>query len=109
MKPKETQTREDRRPARTALRLEDLIPIAVAVAAGCESCAERTVRRAVDEGSSKGAIARTLAIVAHVRSLNCFAEAVGAQVVARMEAPLRAGERALAGAPAAAGEAKCCG
>ncbi len=95
--------------AATAGRLEDLIPIAVAIAAGCERCAERTVRRSLEQGSSARAVARTLGIVAHMRSLDCFAKAVPAQVIARMAGPLRAGERALAEGRAAAGEGRCCG
>jgi alkylhydroperoxidase/carboxymuconolactone decarboxylase family protein YurZ len=79
-------------------RLEDLIPIAVVVAAGCESCAERMVRRAQEQGSPKSLIERTLGIVAHLRSLECLAQAVGPEVIARMEKPLEAGRKTLRGA-----------
>jgi hypothetical protein len=95
-------------PAQGASRLEDLVPIAVAIAAGCERCAERTVRRALERGSSRSAVARTLGIVAHLRSLECFGEAVSPEVLARMEGPLAAGEKLLSGA-SVAGEGHCCG
>lgn len=76
-------------------RLEDLIPIAVVIAAGCETCAQRMIQRALQQGSTKPLIKRTLGIVAHLRTLDCFAQAVGPEVVARMKGPLQAGERAL--------------
>jgi hypothetical protein len=86
----------ERSPAsRTAQSLEDLIPIAVVVAAGCESCAEKMVARALGRGSSAAAIERTLRIVAHQRSLDCFLESVGPEVAARMDKPLAAGLNAL--------------
>jgi AhpD family alkylhydroperoxidase len=95
--------------APAASRIEELIPIAVAVAVGCERCAERTVRRALDGGTPRRAIAFTLGVVAHMRSLDCFAEAVPAETLGRMEAPLQAGRRTLAEARATTAEAKCCG
>jgi alkylhydroperoxidase/carboxymuconolactone decarboxylase family protein YurZ len=78
-------------------KLEDLIPIAVVIAAGCESCAEKMVHRAIDQGSPKPLIGRTLRIVARLRSLDCLAQAVGPEVIARMDKPLQAGEKALGG------------
>jgi hypothetical protein len=81
---------------RTTPRLEDLIPIAVVIAAGCEGCAERMVQRALRRGSA-WPIQQTLGIVAHLRSRDCFVQAVGAEVIARMEKPLEAGMKALRG------------
>jgi AhpD family alkylhydroperoxidase len=78
-----------------APRLEELIAIAVAIAAGCETCAQSLVRRALQQGTTGPLIKRTLGIVAHLRTLDCFAQAVGPEVVARMAEPLQAGERAL--------------
>ena len=75
--------------------LDELIPIAVVIAAGCEPCAERMVERALRQGTPRHLIKRTLAIVAHVRSRDCFAQAVGSDVIARMEKPLEAGREAL--------------
>ncbi len=79
----------------TATPLEDLIPIAVAIAAGCERCAETLVNRALERGGGKPLVGRTLAIVAAVRSRSCFAQAVGPEVIARMDGPLEAGKKAL--------------
>lgn len=89
------------RPAPEA-RLEDLIPIAVVIAAGCESCAEKMVTRALERGSSVRHIEKTLGSVAHLQKLDCLAQAVGAEVVARMEKPLAAGRRTLQQAKARA-------
>jgi hypothetical protein len=77
--------------------LQTLIPIAVVIAAGCESCATSMVERALSQGTPEPLIRRTLATVAYVRSRVCFAQAVGPDVVARMGKPLEAGTRALRG------------
>lgn len=90
-------------------RLEDLIPIAVVIAAGCETCADRMVRRAVQNGSAKALIERTLGIVAHLRSTDCLAQAVGQEVTARMEKPLEAGRKALRALERQAEQGSCCG
>jgi len=76
-------------------RLQDLIPIAMVIAAGCEPCAEKMVNRALKEGSSWQDIEKTLRIVASMQSLDCFAKAVGPEAVARMGKPLAAGRRTL--------------
>ncbi len=75
--------------------LENLIPIAVVIAAGCEPCAEKMVRRALDQGNAVKDIRKTLSLVAHMQNLECLAENVGPTVVARMEKPLAAGKRSL--------------
>jgi hypothetical protein len=97
MRPDEQAGQEPPRRAPATPHLEDLIPIAVMIAAGCETCAERMVRRALERGSGRREIERTLAIVANLRSLDCFGGAVGADVVERMARPLRTGERVLRG------------
>ena len=98
------------RPGSTA-RLEDLIPIAVVIGAGCESCAESTVKRALANGVARSQIGRALRIVARVRSTDCFQQAVGVELAARMDGPLAAGAHALrrrdAGTETEAGA--CCG
>ncbi len=109
MTPAQTTTRQTHSNAQAAGRLEDLIPVAVAVAAGCEPCTERAIRRALERGNPNHAVARTLAIVGHIRGRDCFAEAVGREVVARMGGPLQTGERTLAATQAAAAEPRCCG
>jgi hypothetical protein len=75
--------------------LEDLILIAIVIAAGCESCAENAVARALEHGSPGGQIQKALQIIAKIQKLDCFAKAVGPEVVARMERPLAAGRRTL--------------
>jgi hypothetical protein len=76
-------------------KLEDLIPVAVVIAAGCEPCAERMVGRALEQGSSARQVRKTLALIEGMCRLACLAEAVGAEGVERMEGPLEAGRRAL--------------
>ena len=75
--------------------LQNLIPIAMVIVGGCEPCAEKMVTRALKEGSSWQDIDKTVRIVASTKTLDCFAKAVGAEVVGRMEKPLAAGRRAL--------------
>ncbi len=99
----------DRTDGRAAPRLEDLIPIAVVIAAGCESCAESMVRRALQNGSSRRQIERTLRIVAHLRSADCYLQAVGVEVAGRMDAPLAAGAGALHERDPQSAQGPCCG
>jgi len=82
-------------------KLQDLIHIAVAIAAGCESCAEAAVTRALNQGSSPRHIEETLRIVTHMQNLECFIQAVGPDVVARMEKPSSVAARTLQQAAAA--------
>jgi hypothetical protein len=79
----------------TAIRLQDLLPIAMVIAGGCESCAEKMVERALHEGSSFQDVDKTLRIIAGMQKLGCFANAVGPEVVSRMDKPLEAGRRTL--------------
>jgi hypothetical protein len=89
-------------------KLEDLIPIAVVIAAGCEGCADRLVRRAIAAGSAARHVLRTIAIVADLRERECFRTNIAPDVIERMEGPLArarktldevAGTGATAGAP----------
>lgn len=80
---------------RTEVRLQDLLPIAMVIVGGFESCAEKMVERALHEGSSIQDIDKTLRIVAGMQKLGCFAKAVGPGVVSRMDKPLTAGWRRL--------------
>jgi AhpD family alkylhydroperoxidase len=75
--------------------LQNLIPIAVAVAAGCERCAESTVARALGSGSARRHVQQTLRIVESVREMDCFAKAAGADSVRRMDKPLEAAWKAI--------------
>ncbi|MBZ5589741.1 MAG: hypothetical protein LAO05_14380 [Acidobacteriia bacterium] len=91
------------------VRLEDVIPIAVVIAAGCERCAERMVERALSQGTPGHLVRLTLAIVARVRSTGCFVRAVGPEVIARMEKPLQAGSKTLRESGLSTEERPCCG
>ncbi len=82
-------------PKLSEARLQDLIPIAMVIVGGCEPCAESMVNRALKQGSSWQDIDKTLRIVARTQALECFAKAVGPDVIARMERPLAAGRRTL--------------
>lgn len=75
--------------------LRDLIPIAVAIASGCEPCAESAVKQALKQGSPKQHIEETLRIVAYLRTLDCLIRSAGSEAVARMEKPLSAAARTL--------------
>ena len=70
---------------KTDVRLQDLLPIAMVIVGGRESCA----------GSSFQDIDKTLRIIAGMQKLGCFANAVGPEVVSRMDKPLEAGRRTL--------------
>lgn len=90
-KMEEKQAPEDK----PEVKLQDLLPIAMAIVGGCETCAEKMVERAIHEGSSFQDIDKTLRIVAGMQKLGCFANAVGPEVVSRMDKPLVAGRRSL--------------
>ena len=89
---------------KTEVKLQDLIPIAVVIAGGCENCAEKMVARALNEGSSWQDIDKTLRIVAGVQKLDCLAKALGPEVIARMDKPLAAGIKTLRDAMVHAGQ-----
>ena len=91
------------------VRLEDVIPIAVVIAAGCESCTQSMVERALNQGTPAQIVRRTLGIVARLRSTGCFVQAVGPEVIARMEKPLQAGRRTLLESGFSPKEPTCCG
>lgn len=89
-------------PSQSEARLQDLIPIVMVIVGGCEPCAEKMVARALAQGSSWQDIDKTLRIIADLQRRDCFANAVGAAVLARMEKPLEAGLRTLRQATPAA-------
>lgn len=80
-------------------RLQSLVPIAVAIAAGCERCAEATVVAALQSGSSTRHVELTLKIVETVREKDCFAGAVGQDTLDRMQKPLAAARAVLGNRP----------
>ena len=76
-------------------RLQDLIPIAVVIAGGCEPCAERMVDRALNEGSSWEDIDKTLRILSGMQKLYCFVKAIGPEAIARMDKPIATAQKTL--------------
>jgi len=89
-----SQTRDvGRKPAPPSL--DDLVPLAAVIGAGCAPCAERMVARALEREDARPSIERTLAILARVAGATCLAEAVGPESVERMKRSLRAGQKAL--------------
>ena len=91
-------------PQKAEIKLQDLIPIAVVIAGGCETCAEKMVARALNEGASWRDIDKTLRIVAGVQKLDCLAKALGPEIIARMDKPLAAGMKTLRDAIVRAGQ-----
>ena len=75
--------------------LGDLIPLAAVIGAGCEPCAQRMVRRALQHEDARPLVGRTLAILAAMAAEKCFGDAVGPDALDRMERSLRAGRKAL--------------
>ena len=76
-------------------RLDNLIPIAVAIACGCASCVESTIVRASRLGSPRQDLEETLRIVSYMLNLECLALNAGADAVARMQDALNAAAEAL--------------
>ena len=76
-------------------KIENLIPIAVVMSLGCESCAEKTVAWALEQGSTKQDVERVLATVEAMQKLDCFKGQFGPDTVSRLEKPLAAARRAL--------------
>jgi hypothetical protein len=74
---------------------EDLIPLAVVIAAGCVPCAERQVARALAQGRTKDEIKKTLGILAYMTRAPCFKDAIGVERISSMRGPLEAAGRAL--------------
>ncbi len=89
--------------------LSNLIPIAVVIVGGCETCAEKMVTHALAQGSSSQEIDETLRILADMQKRACVKQALGPEVVARMEEPLAAGRRTLQEAMAAGARRGKCG
>lgn len=87
--------------------LEDLVPLAAVIAAGCEPCTEKMVARALEREDARPYVARTLAILANLSAAKCFVDAVGPQTTERMTRSLRAGRNAYD--RQAAGRTTCCG
>ena len=67
------------------------------IVGGCEPCAENMVNRALQQGSSWQDIDKTLRIVASMQERDCFAKAVGTEVVARHKQTTSGWTEGLAG------------
>ncbi len=93
--------------ARSKGNLPNLIPIAVVVVGGCEPCAEKMVKQALAQGSSWQEVEQTLRILADMQKRECVRQALGPEVIARMEKPLAAGRRTLQQAMVADRGAAC--
>ena len=89
------QQRNDGKETADPRLLENLIPLAVVIACGCEPCAESCVRRALAAGSSRREIQKALAIIQHMKTVGCLIERVGSETVGRMESPLAAAARIM--------------
>ncbi len=96
-------------PVRPKGKLQNLIPIAVVVVGGCETCAEKMVNQALAQGSAFEEIDETLRILADMQKRECVQKALGAEVVNRMEKPLAAGRRTLERARPADDAVRDCG
>ena len=84
--------------------LENLVPIAVVIAAGCEPCARRMTERALAAGTPRRAIRRVLKMVDHMHRQECLAENVGSDAMARMTEPLEAATTTLRDKPEEGGQ-----
>ncbi len=89
--------------------LQNLVPIAVVIVAGCEPCAENTVKKALAQGSSWEDVDETLRILADMQKRECVVKSLGPETVARMEKPLAAGRKTLEQAKQAAVAGCGCG
>ena len=76
-------------------KLNNLIPVAVAIACGCEHCVESAVMRALRRGSPRQDLKETLQIVAYMLNLECLTANAGADAVVRMRDALDAATAAL--------------
>jgi len=76
-------------------RIENLIPIGVLVALGCEKCAAEAVAWALQQGSSTEDVDRTLRTLAAMQSLDCFKLQFGTDAAVRLEKPLAAARQVL--------------
>ena len=76
-------------------RIENLIPIAVLSALGCEKCASEAVAWALQQGSSAEDVERALRAIAQMQTLDCFKQQFGPDAAARLEKPLAAARKVL--------------
>jgi len=82
-------------------RIENLMPVGMLIALGCEACAAEAVQYALAQGSTPEDLEHALRTVEVVHKLGCFTEKFGPDAAARMERPLAAAWNALHQAVAA--------
>jgi hypothetical protein len=76
-------------------RIENLIPMSMLIALGCDTCTEKAVQYALSQGSSPGDVDAALRTIAVVQKLDCFNHQFGGDAAARLEKPLAAARKAL--------------
>jgi hypothetical protein len=76
-------------------KIENLIPIGVLAALGCEKCAGEAVRWALEQGSSIEDVDRTLGVLTAMQKLDCFKQQFGNDAPARLDKPLAAARKVL--------------
>jgi len=76
-------------------RIENLMPIGVLAALGCETCAGEAVTWALQQGSSTEDVERVLRTVAAMQKLDCFNRQFGPDAAARLDKPLVAARKIL--------------
>lgn len=76
-------------------RIENLMPLGMLIALGCETCAAQAVQWALAQGSTPRDVDAALRTVATVQRLDCFNHQFGPETFGRMEKPLAAARRAL--------------
>jgi len=76
-------------------KIENLIPIGVLAALGCEKCAGEAVRWALEQGSSVEDVSRTLTVLTSMQKLDCFKQQFGDDAPPRLDKALVAARQAL--------------
>jgi len=76
-------------------RIENLMPIGVLAALGCETCAGEAVAWALQQGSSTEDVERAIRTIAAMQKLDCFKQQFGPDAAARLDKPLAAARRVL--------------
>ncbi len=77
------------------VKLEDLVPIAIVITAGCEKCTQKFINNAIANGCSKEQVKEIVSIVDSIHQLDCFQKAVGQEIVNRMKKPLEVAKEIL--------------
>lgn len=76
-------------------RIENLVPIGVLAALGCEKCTAEAVGWALQQGSSVEDVERTLRTLGAMQKLECFQQQFGGDAAARLDKPLAAARKIL--------------